>query len=124
MRPFLSATGLALAAALLAFGSANAEAPAEYGWCASTNTREATVYYSDVFEVDGLERDVSGQWYGFMQYHFPGADLTSARCVIEDRGLSADGARADRDRYVEEMAPLFHAAPSRVSTRWVVTPYW
>jgi hypothetical protein len=124
MSPSTPMMSLALATSLLAFGSASAASPAEYAWCASASLKEATVYYSDVFEVDGLERDVSGQWYGFMQYHFPGADLASARCVIEDRGMSADGARADRDRYVEEMAPLFHATPSRVSTRWTVTPYW
>ena len=124
MRPCTTMMSLALAASLLAFGSASAASPTEYAWCASASPKEATVYYSDVFEVDGLERDVSGQWYGFMQYHFPGADMASARCVIEDRGMPIDDARADRDRYVEEMGPLFHAAPSRISTRWVVTPYW
>ncbi len=113
-----AALGLAIAAPCVS----QAQSRPAYAWCSAADKTDNTVYYSDVFDVAGQERDVSGQWYGAMQYRHPNVDLRTAACFIVGQTLSRETARADRDQYVRELRSGFSVTPIEVDTRWTVHP--
>jgi hypothetical protein len=114
---------LGLVAAAASFEAADAQPGPEYAWCAAASKNDGVIYYSDVFDVLGLERDVSGQWYGLMQYHYRNIDLASARCFISQPDTPQARARAERDQEVEALRGGLSATPSTVDTHWVIQPY-